>query len=57
MSDSTPEAGDRTVLITRIFDAPLYHYAGDSPGTILCHDVAEFGGTWLVVMPDGRPAP
>jgi len=36
---------------------PLYHYVGDSPGTILCHDVAEFGGTWLVVMPDGRPAP
>ena len=35
---------------------PLYYYVGDSPGTILCHDVDEFGGTWLVVQPDGRPA-
>ena len=35
---------------------PLYYYVDDSPGTILCHDVAEFGGLWLVVMPDGRAA-
>ncbi|HWC07839.1 MAG TPA: hypothetical protein VG458_02190 [Solirubrobacterales bacterium] len=35
---------------------PLYYYVGDSPGTILCHDVDEFGGTWLVVQPDGNPA-
>lgn len=35
---------------------PLYYYVSDSPGTILCHDVVEFGGTWLVVKPDGRAA-
>ncbi len=35
---------------------PLYRYVGDSPGTILCHDVDEFGGTWLVVKPNGRAA-
>jgi predicted lipoprotein with Yx(FWY)xxD motif len=35
---------------------PLYYYVDDSPGTILCHDVAEFGGLWLVVKPNGRPA-
>lgn len=35
---------------------PLYYYVGDSPGTILCHDVDEFGGTWLVVQPSGEPA-
>jgi predicted lipoprotein with Yx(FWY)xxD motif len=35
---------------------PLYYYVGDSPGTILCHDVDEFGGTWLVIKPDGSPA-
>lgn len=35
---------------------PLYYYVDDSPGTILCHDVEEFGGTWLVVEPNGRPA-
>jgi predicted lipoprotein with Yx(FWY)xxD motif len=33
---------------------PLYYYVDDSPGTILCHDVAEFGGLWLVVKPNGQ---
>lgn len=35
---------------------PLYYYVHDSPGRILCHDVVEYGGTWLVVKPDGRAA-
>lgn len=35
---------------------PLYYYVGDSPGTILCNDVDEFGGTWLVVGPSGEAA-
>jgi predicted lipoprotein with Yx(FWY)xxD motif len=35
---------------------PLYYYVHDSPGQILCHNVAEFGGRWLVVKPNGRPA-
>lgn len=34
---------------------PLYYYVDDSPGLILCHNVREFGGLWLVVKPDGRP--
>jgi predicted lipoprotein with Yx(FWY)xxD motif len=34
---------------------PLYYYVGDSPGRILCQDVSEFGGVWLVVAPDGVP--
>jgi predicted lipoprotein with Yx(FWY)xxD motif len=34
---------------------PLYYYVGDrSPGQILCQNVSEFGGLWLVVRPDGR---
>lgn len=34
---------------------PLYYYVGDrEPGQILCQDVFEFGGTWLVVAPSGR---
>jgi predicted lipoprotein with Yx(FWY)xxD motif len=34
---------------------PLYYYVNDrKPGQILCQDVAEFGGTWLVVSPSGR---
>jgi predicted lipoprotein with Yx(FWY)xxD motif len=36
---------------------PLYYFVGDTrPGLITCHDVREFGGTWLVVHADGRPA-
>lgn len=34
---------------------PLYYYVDDSPGTILCQNVAEFGGLWLVVKPNGTP--
>jgi len=32
----------------------LYYYEHDRPGVVLCHDVFEFGGTWLVIRPDGR---
>jgi predicted lipoprotein with Yx(FWY)xxD motif len=33
---------------------PLYYYIGDrAAGQILCQNVAEFGGTWLVVRPSG----
>jgi predicted lipoprotein with Yx(FWY)xxD motif len=34
---------------------PLYYYVGDrSAGQILCQDVDEFGGTWLVIRPSGK---
>ena len=36
---------------------PLYYYAHEGPGQVLCHNVAEFGGLWLVVQPDGQAAP
>jgi predicted lipoprotein with Yx(FWY)xxD motif len=32
---------------------PLYYYRSDGPGQILCQNVEEFGGTWLVVSPRG----
>jgi predicted lipoprotein with Yx(FWY)xxD motif len=35
---------------------PLYYYVDDAPARVLCHDVLEFGGLWLVVRPDGTPA-
>lgn len=35
---------------------PLYYYAHEGPGQVLCHDVREFGGLWLVVTPQGTPA-
>jgi predicted lipoprotein with Yx(FWY)xxD motif len=36
---------------------PLYYYEHDEPGRILCHNVPEFGGLWLVVRPNGNAAP
>lgn len=34
---------------------PLYYYVGDrSPGQILCQNVVEFAGRWLIVRPSGR---
>ena len=35
---------------------PLYFYAHEGPGQVLCHDVVEFGGRWLVVTPEGTAA-
>jgi predicted lipoprotein with Yx(FWY)xxD motif len=35
---------------------PLYYYRGDkAPGVILCQNVPEFGGLWLVVRGTGKP--
>jgi predicted lipoprotein with Yx(FWY)xxD motif len=35
---------------------PLYYYVGDrKPGQILCQNVSEYGGLWLVVRPNGVP--
>jgi predicted lipoprotein with Yx(FWY)xxD motif len=36
---------------------PLYFYVHDPRGEILCHNVNEFGGDWLVVRASGKPAP
>ncbi len=33
---------------------PLYYYEHDAPGEVLCQNVREFGGLWLVVQPSGR---
>ena len=34
---------------------PLYYYVGDRrAGQVLCQDVVEFGGTWLVLRGSGK---
>ena len=35
---------------------PLYFYAHEGKYQVLCHNVVGFGGTWLVVQPNGKPA-
>lgn len=32
---------------------PLYYYVNEPAGQVLCQNVNEFGGLWLVVRPDG----
>ena len=34
--------------------SPLYYYVGEGPGEVFCNDVQEFGGTWLVIHPNGK---
>jgi predicted lipoprotein with Yx(FWY)xxD motif len=34
---------------------PLYYYAHEGPGEVLCHNVEEFGGLWLVLDAAGNP--
>jgi predicted lipoprotein with Yx(FWY)xxD motif len=36
---------------------PLYYYAHEGAGQVLCHNVNLNGGFWWVVGPDGRPRP
>ena len=37
---------------------PLYYYVGDrEPLQVLCQNVVEFGGLWLVVRPTGATGP
>ena len=33
---------------------PLYYYWADTPGVVLCQDVFEYGGTWLIVNRRGN---
>ena len=35
---------------------PLYYYVDEGPGEVKCHNVAGFGGLWLVITPTGAAA-
>jgi predicted lipoprotein with Yx(FWY)xxD motif len=51
----TTRRRDGTLQVT-YNDHPLYYYAHEGPHQVLCHNVREFGGLWLVVTPRGRAA-
>ena len=66
-TDGKPEAGDgvKDALLGTIkrrdgrvqvtyADKPLYFYAHEEPGEVLCHNVDLNGGLWWVVGPDGE---
>ena len=36
---------------------PLYYYANERPGQVLCHRVNLNGGLWWVIGPNGRRRP
>lgn len=36
---------------------PLYYYAHEGPGEVLCHNVDLNGGFWWVIGPDGERRP
>jgi len=36
---------------------PLYYYAHEGPGQVLCHNVNLNGGVWWVIGPDGKRRP
>ena len=48
----TTERDDGSTQVTYA-GHPLYYYAHEGPGQVLCHNVDEFGGLWLVVEPGG----
>lgn len=54
LGTTTRRDGSRQVTYAR---HPLYYYAHEGKGEVLCHDVEQFGALWLVVQPNGRPAP
>jgi predicted lipoprotein with Yx(FWY)xxD motif len=49
----TTERDDGTTQVT-YNGHPLYYYVDDPRGQVLCHNVEEFGGLWLVVTPEGN---
>ena len=51
----TTERKDGSVQVTYA-GHPLYFYAHEGKREVLCHGVAEYGGVWLVVQPDGEAA-
>ena len=48
----TTERSDGTTQVT-YNDHPLYYYAHEGPGQVLCHNIPTHGGLWWVIQPNG----
>ena len=48
----TTRRDDGTTQVTYA-GQPLYYYAHEEPGQVLCHNVSGFGGLWLVLDANG----
>lgn len=49
----TTKRDDGTAQVT-YNDHPLYYYAHEGPGELVCHNVSEFGGVWLALDESGN---
>ncbi len=52
---STTKRRDGTTQVTYA-GHPLYYYAHEGKNEVLCHNVREYGGLWLVITPTGEAA-
>ena len=51
--DQRPDGGRQVTYAGK----PLYYYAHEGPGQVLCHNVHLNGGLWWVVGPSGKRRP
>jgi predicted lipoprotein with Yx(FWY)xxD motif len=49
----TTRRNDGSIQVTYA-GRPLYYYVGDGKGQILCQNVNEFGGLWLILRGSGK---
>jgi predicted lipoprotein with Yx(FWY)xxD motif len=52
----TTERSDGSTQVT-YGGHPLYFYAHEGKYEVLCHNISEYGGLWLVITPEGDAAP
>jgi hypothetical protein len=50
----TTRRSDGTLQVT-YSGHPLYYYAADPVGKIMCQHAVMHGGLWLILKPDGQP--
>jgi hypothetical protein len=58
LTESSQLAPERRPSASRSSDQPFgTFYEHEGQIEVFCHNIEDYGGTWLVVRPDGYPAP